>query len=96
MVSIFEEHTNNIVKGSRDVQYGHKLNLSTWRSGSVLDVVIEIGNPADSELFLPMLDRHIKHYGKLPRQMAAMPASRIYMRPGRARSRMWRSTRNAA
>jgi IS5 family transposase len=71
IVSIFEEHTDIIVKGGRDVQYGHKLNLSTGRSGLVLDVVIEAGNPADSEQFLPMLDRHIKHYGRPPRQMAA-------------------------
>ena len=71
IVSIFEEHSDIIVKGSRDVHYGHKLNLSTGRSGLVLDVVIEAGNPADSERFLPMMDRHIEHYGKPPRQMAA-------------------------
>jgi IS5 family transposase len=71
IVSIFEEHTDIIVKGSRDIQYGHKLNLSTGRSGLILDVVIEEGNPADSERFLPMLDRHIEQYGKAPRQMAA-------------------------
>ena len=71
IVSLFEEHSDIIVKGSRGVQYGHKLNLSTGRSGLVLDVVIEAGNPADSERFLPMLDRHITQYGKPPRQMAA-------------------------
>ena len=71
IVSIFEEHTDIIVKGSRDIQYGHKLNLSTGRSGLILDVVIEEGNPADSDRFLPMLDRHIEQYGKAPRQMAA-------------------------
>ena len=71
MVSLFEEHTDIIVKGSRDIQYGHKLNLSTGRSGLILDVVIEEGNPADVERFLPMLERHIEQYGKAPRQMAA-------------------------
>jgi IS5 family transposase len=71
IVSIFEEHTDIIVKGSRDIQYGHKLNLSTGRSGLILDVVIEAGNPADAERLLPMLDRHIETYGKAPRQMAA-------------------------
>ena len=55
IVSIFEEHTDIIVKGSRDVQYGHKLNLSTGRSGLILDVVIEEGNPADADRLLPML-----------------------------------------
>lgn len=71
IVSIFEEHTDIIIKGSRDIQYGHKLNLSTGRSGLILDVVIEEGNPADTERFLPMLDRHIAQYGKAPRQVAA-------------------------
>ena len=71
IISVFEEHSDIIVKGARDVQYGHKINLSTGRSGLVLDVVIEAGNPADSARFLPMLDRHIKQYGKPPRQMAA-------------------------
>ena len=70
MVSLFEEHTDIIVKGSRDIQFGHKLNLSTGRSGLILDVVIEDGNPADSARFTPMLDRHIDTYGKAPRQMA--------------------------
>ena len=41
------------------MQYGHKLNLATGKSGLILDVVIEAGNPADAERFLPMLDRHI-------------------------------------
>ena len=71
IVSIFEAHTDIIVKGARDVQYGHKLNLSTGRSGLILDVVIEDGNPADADRLLPMLDRHIAQYGKAPRQMAA-------------------------
>lgn len=71
VVSLFEEHTDIIVKGSRDVQYGHKLNLATGRSGLVLDVVIEDGNPADSERFIPLLERQIEIYGRAPRQMAA-------------------------
>ena len=69
--SIFEEHTDIIVKGSRDIQYGHKLNLSTGRSGLILDVVVEEGNPADSDQFLQMLERHIDNFGVAPRQMAA-------------------------
>ena len=53
------------------VEYGHKLNLTTGRSGLILDLVIEAGNPADSERFLPMLERHIAFYGEAPRQTAA-------------------------
>ena len=71
IVSLFEPHADIIVKGGREVQYGHKLNLTTGRSGLILDLVIEAGNPADSERFLPMLKRHIALYGEAPRQTAA-------------------------
>ena len=71
IVSLFEPHADIIVKGGREVQYGHKLNLTTGRSGLILDLVIEAGNPADSERFLPMLKRHIALYGEAPRQAAA-------------------------
>jgi IS5 family transposase len=71
LVSLFEPHADIIVKGSRDVEYGHKLNLTSGRSGLILDLVIEAGNPADSERLLPMLDRHIACYGEAPRQAAA-------------------------
>ena len=71
LVSLFEPHADIIVKGGREVQYGHKLNLATGKSGLILDVVIETGNPADAERFLPMLDRHIARSGVPPRQIAA-------------------------
>jgi transposase, IS5 family len=71
LVSLFEPHADIIVKGGRQVQYGHKLNLATGKSGLILDVVIEAGNPADAERFLPMLDRHIARTGTPPRQTAA-------------------------
>jgi IS5 family transposase len=70
LVSLFETHADIIVKGGRDVHCGHKLNLATGRSGLILDVVIEAGNPADAERFLPMLERHIEHHGTPPRQTA--------------------------
>jgi IS5 family transposase len=71
LVSLFEAHTDIIVKGGRDVHYGHKLNLTTGRSGLVFDIVVEAGNPADSERFLPMLERHIARQDTAPRQTAS-------------------------
>src|SRR5207237_7409482 len=68
LVSLFEPHADIIVKGGRDVQYGHKLNLATGRSGLILDIVVEAGNPADAERFLPMLERHIALHATPPRQ----------------------------
>ena len=70
LVSLFETHADIIVKDGRKVQYGHKINLTTGRTGLILDVVVESGNPADAARFLPMLDRHIDHYGAAPRQAA--------------------------
>jgi transposase, IS5 family len=68
LVSLFETHADIIVKGDREVHYGHKLNLTTGKSGLILDVVVEAGNPADAERFLPMLERHIARQGTVPRQ----------------------------
>ena len=69
--SIFESHTDIIIKGSRDIQFGHKLNITTGRSGLVLDIVVEDGNPADSAQLCPMIERQKQVYGRVPRQTAA-------------------------
>ena len=71
LVSLFETHADIIVKGGRDVHYGHKLNLTTGRSGLVFDVVVEAGNPNDCERFLPMLERHVAQQDTAPRQAAS-------------------------
>jgi len=70
VVSLFEPHADIIVKGGRRTHYGHKINLSTGRSALVLDVVVEDGNPADSERCLPMLERHVETYGEPPQRAA--------------------------
>jgi transposase, IS5 family len=87
LVSLFEPHADIIVKGGREVQYGHKLNLATGKSGLILDVVVEAGNPADAERFLPMLDRQIVRRGAPPRQTAADGgyASRDNLKQAKAR-----------
>jgi len=71
IVSLFEAHADIILKGGRTAQYGHKLNLVSGKTGLILDLVIEAGNPPDTERLLPMLDRHIAAYGAAPRQAAA-------------------------
>jgi IS5 family transposase len=71
IVSLFEPHTDIIVKGFRDVQYGHKINLSSEVRGFITALTIEEGNPADKTLFLPVLDYHRSVLGKLPRSVVA-------------------------
>ena len=66
IVSLFEEHTDIIVKGFRDVQYGHKINLSSEKRGFITYLSIEEGNPADSDRFLPVLHAHQENLGRLP------------------------------
>jgi transposase, IS5 family len=70
IVSIFEPHTDIIRKDRRDTYYGHKVTLSTGRSGLVLDVVVEDGNPADSTLAIRSAERHAALFGSPPERAA--------------------------
>lgn len=71
VLSIFESHSDIIVKGARDVQYGHKVNLATCDSGVIIHMNILEGNPADKTLYQPVLDSHRKLFGELPRTTIA-------------------------
>lgn len=68
LVSIFETHTDIIVKDRRDTLYGHKLCLATAASGLITDCHVEKGNPADSTLAIRMVERHMERYGRAPQQ----------------------------
>lgn len=70
IVSLFEPHTDIIVKDRRGTHYGHKVTLSTGRSGIVLDLVIEKGNPADSTLAVRAAERHTALFGEAPQRAA--------------------------
>ncbi len=70
IVSIFEPHTDIIIKDRRETHYGHKICLTSGASGLVTDVVIEEGNPADVTLAVKMIERQRDLYGKAPRQVS--------------------------
>ena len=70
VVSIFEEHTDVIVKDRRDTHYGHKICLTGGASNLILDCVILEGNPADTDLVEQMLDRQKQIYGRYPLKVA--------------------------
>lgn len=70
IVSLFEPHTDILVKGNRLVQYGHKLNLTTGASGLVIDLVVQEGNPADSKAVISTIERQIEIYGRAPKQVS--------------------------
>ena len=66
LVSIFEEHTDIISKGKRDVIFGHKNTITTGRSGLILGVEVHEGNPADSTLVKAVIEDHKSFYGYPP------------------------------
>jgi IS5 family transposase len=70
LVSIFEPHTDIIRKDRRGTYFGHKVTISTGRSGMVLDFVVEKGNPADSTLAVRSADRHAELFGERPQRVA--------------------------
>ena len=86
IVSLFEPHSDVIVKSFRDIQYGHKVNLATVAGGFVTGFSLEKGNPNDKDLFLPMLNEHQARYGVLPKRTIADGgyASQANVRLGRA------------
>jgi IS5 family transposase len=70
LFSIYEQHTDIIVKGQREVLFGHKINLAAGRSNLVLDCEILKGNPADKAIYQPIINRVIESYGIVPRDSA--------------------------
>jgi IS5 family transposase len=70
LVSIFEPHTDIIIKDRRDILYGHKICLSSGPSNLITDCLIVDGNPADTTLTGQMLDRQEQVYGRYPLKVA--------------------------
>lgn len=60
--SIYERHTDIIVKGGRKVEFGHKIDLVTGKSNLVLGCDVLRGNPRDTDLYRPMMDGLIENY----------------------------------
>jgi IS5 family transposase len=71
VVSFFEDHTDIIEKGQREIVYGHKVFLTGGKSGLILDCLVVSGNPVDTDLFIPLLARQKQIYGRPPLQTAA-------------------------
>ena len=65
--SIYEQHTDIILKGGREVEFGHKINLCSGKSNLILNCDIPRGNPSDTSLFSKLVDTVISDYGIVPR-----------------------------
>jgi len=70
IVSIFEPHTDIIIKDRRETYFGHKVTITGGASGLLTDLVIEQGNPADVTLAQKMISRQRDIYGRVPHQAA--------------------------
>jgi IS5 family transposase len=70
LFSIYELHTDIIVKGGRKVKFGHKVNVGTGKGNLFLVCDILEGNPADSTLYQSTVDKVIASYNKVPRDSA--------------------------
>ena len=69
LFSIYELHTDIIVKGSREARFGHKVNPGSGKSNMILTCEIERGNPKDSELFQGAIDKVTADYGITPKSV---------------------------
>jgi len=67
LFSIYEQHTDIIVKGGREVLFGHKINLSSGKSNLVLSCDVLRGNPSDTQLYTDTIDKVVNDYGIVPR-----------------------------
>jgi len=68
VLSLFETHTDIIIKGGREIVYGHKVCLTSGASSLILDCFVDEGNPADSTMVKSVLERQTHIYGKPPQQ----------------------------
>jgi IS5 family transposase len=69
LFSIYEEHTEMIVKGKGNVRFGRKTSLAGGRSGLILHAAVLEGS-SDGESFEPTLEDVIASYHKIPRDVA--------------------------
>lgn len=69
ILSIFEDHTDIIVKGQREAKFGHKVSLGIG-AALILSVDVLDGNPQDKTTFTDVIDRHVQSYGAGPKAAA--------------------------
>ena len=64
--SIYELHTDIIVKGRRECKFGHKVDIGTGGSNLILTCTILEENKSDVELFKPTIETLKTDYGITP------------------------------
>ena len=64
--SIYELHTDIIVKGRRECKFGHKVDIGTGGSNLILTCTILGESKSDVELFKPTIETLKENYGVTP------------------------------
>jgi IS5 family transposase len=64
--SIYEQHTDILVKGQREIEFGHKVMITRGTSNLILDYDIYTGNPNDSTLYQGTIENVINNYTVIP------------------------------
>jgi len=72
ILSLFEPTTCAIRKGKahKPTEFGRLVELIEVEHGFVSDYQVHDGNPSDTTMLIPSLERHINLFGKAPRNVA--------------------------
>jgi IS5 family transposase len=70
LFSLFETHTDCIVKGQREATFGHKINFTCGQSNMIFDCIIERGNPPDSGYYQKTLHHLEVNFDLVPEATA--------------------------
>ena len=68
--SIYELHTDIIVKGRRDCKFGHNVDLGSGASNLILTVDVHGERISDAEQFIPTVDKVKSDYERTPESIA--------------------------
>jgi IS5 family transposase len=71
IVSIFEEHTHIIKRGKSQspTEFGHKVLITTAKSGLITQYQVFQGNPDDAHMIPDILVNHQNQYGQAPKSL---------------------------
>jgi IS5 family transposase len=67
LFSVHQTHTDILVKGQREVEFGHKVLISRGSSCMILDHDVFEGNPSDKGLLVPSIIRIEANYARIPK-----------------------------
>jgi len=68
---VFVTHTDILVKGQREVEFGHKVLISRGSGCMILDYEVFEDNPSDKNLLVPSITRIKTNYACTPESSSA-------------------------